>query len=146
MGATAGNLCIPHRYTASIDVVRNLATLVASAEPTDLPSAVLTAVIEVVSYSFSPPGDAYLIALWPDGVAVDDDAGIPATLCLAAQYADYTVVPVGPLHGLQQEILSEVEAEGLAAPKFVIKDYPLILRLYVPKDVFLPTILAEAAP
>ncbi len=146
MNVTAGNLRISHDYAASTATVRNLATLMAGAEPISLPLTVQTAVTDVVSYTFALPGDAYLVALWSDGIAAEADQGVTATLHLAGQYDGYKIVAVDPLYGLQQEVLYTVEAGGLVIPHLMVKDYPLILRPYVPRYVFLPTVLKGVAP
>jgi hypothetical protein len=40
-------------------------------------------------------------------------------------------------------MLGNVEAGSLVVPDLVVRDYPLILRLYMPRYVFLPATLKE---
>ena len=68
-----------------------------------------------------------LFTLWTNGVAVDIDPGVRATLTfpgLAAQ----TVVGTDVLEGFVQELITETEGGDLVIPDFLIKDYPVVLR------------------
>jgi len=80
-----------------------------------------------------------LIALWNDGVAVDADPGTPATLTIPG-YAGYAATGIDVLHGFQQQLLTSEEDGDLIIRDLLVKDYPIILRLYEPKYLFLPSI------
>jgi parallel beta-helix repeat protein len=140
---TAGNLRIPHTYAASTAAVRSVATLMAGAQPADVPLSIQTTVTNVVSYGFSLSGGARMVALWTDGLAVEAAPSVTATLRLHNPYPDHRMVAVDPLYGLQEKMISHIEAGDLIVPDLVVKDYPLILRLYVPKYIFLPIVLRE---
>jgi hypothetical protein len=140
MNVTAGNLRIEHSYAASTAAVRNLATLMAGAQPTDLPLSIQTTVTDVVSYTFSLPGDHRLVALWTDGVAVEYDTGITTTLTLPG-FVDHTVTGVDVLHGFEQPVIASEEDGNLVIRDLLVKDYPIILRLSPTRYVFLPVVL-----
>jgi parallel beta-helix repeat protein len=130
----------PHR-AESYGTIQNLGVIMAGAEPVSLPLTVQTTVTDVVSYTFSLPDGAYLVALWRDGIAVESAPGVTATLRLTGQFAGYETVAVDPIYGFRQEMMGQVEAGSLVLPDLVVRDYPLLLRLYVPRYVLLPAIL-----
>jgi parallel beta-helix repeat protein len=121
-------------------IIRNLSTAAAGAEPTSLPLTIQSTMMNTVSYTFSLPNENYLIALWNDGMAVDVDPGVPATLIIAG-FAGYEVTGIDVLHGFQQQLLTSQEDGDLVIRDLLVKDYPIILRLYEPKYIFLPSIL-----
>ncbi|MFQ5874112.1 MAG: family 1 glycosylhydrolase, partial [Dehalococcoidia bacterium] len=57
-------------------VIRNLCTIMAGAEPVSLPAEIQSEATNIRSYSFSLPNGDTLIALWTDGVAVEEDPGV----------------------------------------------------------------------
>lgn len=69
-----------------------------------------------------------LVALWRDGIAVDDDPGIPATVTLPG-FAGYTVTGIDVLYGLEQSLVRETEGGDLVIRDLLVKDYPVILRI-----------------
>jgi hypothetical protein len=140
MNVTAGNLRIPHSNAASMGAVRNLATLMAGAQPTDLSLSVQTTAADVVSYTFALPGDDYLVALWTDGIAADFDPGITTTATLPG-LADHTVTGIDVLHGFEQELIATEEDGNLVIHDLLVKDYPIVLRVSPIRRVFLPVVL-----
>lgn len=137
---TAGNLRISHQYAAPSFVVRNLSTLMVGAEPMTLPVQIQSSVTNTVSYTFSLPDDNCLIALWTDGVAVDDDPGITATLTLSG-FLDHILTGIDVLHGYKQQMITSEEDGNLIIRDLLVKDYPIILRLSSTKYIFLPIVL-----
>jgi len=81
-----------------------------------------------MSFGFSLPNGDRLFALWTDGVAVDDDPGVPSTLTFPGTSAQ-KVIGIDVLHGFEQELIIENENGDLVIHNFLIKDYPIILRL-----------------
>ncbi len=69
-----------------------------------------------------------LLALWTDGVAVDNDPGIEATLTFPG-FSAQKVVGIDVLHGFEQQIITSTEDGSLVISNLLVKDYPIILRL-----------------
>ena len=126
------------------NVGRNLCTLMAGAEPATLPVQIQSTVTNTVSYTFSLPNGDHLIALWTDGVAVDEDPGISTSLTLSG-FADQRVVGIDVLHGFEQQIITDTVDGNLVIRDLLVKDYPIILRIVSTKYVFLPIVL-QAQP
>jgi hypothetical protein len=109
-------------------VVNNLATVLAGAEAESLPYQVHTTGENVVSYTFVLPNGDRLAALWTDGIAVDDDPGVSTTLTFPGSSAQ-KVIGIDVLHGFEQQLITETENGNLIVRNFLIKDYPIFLRL-----------------
>ncbi|MBN1136444.1 MAG: hypothetical protein JXM73_07650 [Anaerolineae bacterium] len=120
--------------------VSNLATAFAGSRAASFPIQVQTAVTNVVSYTFALPNDDYLVALWNDGVAVDYDPGITATLTFSG-LADRYVTGIDALYGYQQQVTTEAVDGNLVIRNLMVKDYPILLRLSSTRYVFLPIVL-----
>ncbi|MGD2147990.1 MAG: right-handed parallel beta-helix repeat-containing protein [Anaerolineae bacterium] len=121
-------------------LVRNLCTVMAGAQPLSLPVRIQTTVTETVSYTFSSPNDAHLVALWTDGIAVEFDPGITTTVTLPG-LTDHTVKGIDVLHGFEQPIITSEEGDDLVIRDLLVKDYPIILRVSPIRRVFLPVVL-----
>jgi parallel beta-helix repeat protein len=120
--------------------VQNLCTVMAGNEPASLPIQIQSTVTNTVSYTFSLPNSAQLIALYTDGIAVDDDPGVPATLTIPG-FTGYEVTGIDVSHGFQQQLITSDEDGNLVIHGLLVKDYPIILRLYQPKYLFFPGIM-----
>lgn len=81
-----------------------------------------------MGFGFSLPNGDRLFATWTDGVAVDDDPGVSATLTFSGTSAQ-KVIGIDVLRGFEQELINEMEGGNLVIRDFLIKDYPIILRL-----------------
>ena len=79
-------------------------------------------------YSFSLPNGDQLIALWTNGVAVDEDSGVQADLLLRG-FSVQNVVGVDIRNGVEHEILTSAQNGNLTIRGLLVKDYPIILRL-----------------
>ena len=125
-------------------MVRNLATLMAGARPvtTTMPVQIQTTITNTASYTFTLPNGDHLLALWSDGVAVDDDPGREATLTLPG-LADRAVVGIDPLHGFEQPIVTREGNGSLVIEDLLVKDYPIILRLNAVGKIYLPVVLNQ---
>jgi hypothetical protein len=66
--------------------------------------------------------------VWNDNVAVDYDPGALSTLTFPDTSAQ-KVIGIDVLHGFEQELIIENENGNLVIRNFLIKDYPIILRL-----------------
>lgn len=125
-------------FTPSI--IRNLCTVMAGAEPMTLPVQIQSTVTNTVSYTFSSPGDNHLVALWTDGIAVEYDPGITTTVTISG-FVGYEVTGIDVLHSFQQPVITSEEDGNLVIRDLLVKDYPIILRLFTTKYVFLPIVL-----
>jgi hypothetical protein len=121
-------------------VIRNLSTVTAGVEPTSLPFTIQSTATNTVSYTFSLPHENYLIALWNDGIAVDADPGTPATLTIPG-FSGYKITGIDVQHGFQQQLLTSEVDNDIIIRDLLVKDYPIILRLYEPRYLFLPGIM-----
>jgi hypothetical protein len=99
-----------------------------AASPVGLPMDVQSEASNIETYSFSSSEGDRLVALWTNGVAVDDDAGVSATLTFPGSSAQ-KVIGIDVLHGFEQQLITETENGNLIVRNFLIKDYPIILRL-----------------
>ena len=113
-------------YTA-----RNLSNVMDGAQVIDLPIIIQSEETITKSYSFSLPDGETLIALWADGVAVDHDPGVPATLIIPGR-AGQTPTGIDILFGVEQELISNNENDDLVIRDFSLKDYPVFIRLSKP--------------
>jgi hypothetical protein len=113
-----------------VEVVQNLGTVMAGAKPEGLPVEIQSEAANIASYSFSLPNGDRLLALWIDGVAVDDDPGMRATLTLQGMRASQ-VAGIDVLHGLEQQLVVEQDGTNLVIRNLLVKDYPIILQIDV---------------
>jgi hypothetical protein len=120
--------------------IRNLCTLMEGARPITLPMEIQSTATNLKSYSFSLPDSSYLIAVWTDGIAVDDDPGITTTLVLHG-FSDQWVTGIDVLYGFQQQMITDTEDEDLVIRNLMVKDYPIILHLVPTRYIFLPLVL-----
>jgi hypothetical protein len=111
-----------------VHTLQNLSTIIAGTESKDLPIEIQSEGTKLVNYTFSLPDGDHLIAFWEDGVAVDVDPGIPATLTIPNFIAE-KVTGIDVLRGFEQELITSTENGNLVIHDLLVKDYPLILRL-----------------
>jgi len=109
-------------------MVQNLCTIMAGAEPISLPIDIQSKATNIVTYGFSLPKDDKLVALWTDGVAVDNDPGVNTTLTLPG-FSAQKVMGMDVLNGFERELVTSVEGGNLVIRDLLVKDYPIILRL-----------------
>jgi hypothetical protein len=108
--------------------VRNLNTVMAGNKPLEIAVEIESDATHVTSYGFSLPDGDRLFAVWNDNVAVDYDPGVPSTLTFPG--ASVTkVIGIDVLHGFEQELIFEMGNGNLIIRDFLIKDYPIILKL-----------------
>lgn len=134
-----------------MDVIRNLANLLAGAEAAPLPLQVQSTLTDVVSYTFAYEGDdSYLIALWEDGFATNEiESGTPLTLTVSgltttlqlSVHSDLSVIGYDVLHNFQQPLDVYVDGNSLVCPNLQVRNYPLVLRLSQTRHIFLPLVL-----
>jgi len=117
----------PSRVT-SFALLQNLCTVMAGARADSVSVEIQSPATDIRSYGFSFPSGDKLVALWTDGVAMDDDPGVTATLVLSG-LAGKRVTGIDALNGFQQEMTTEVEGGDLVIRNLLVKDYPIIVRL-----------------
>ncbi|UCC76632.1 MAG: hypothetical protein JSW37_14185, partial [Anaerolineales bacterium] len=126
-------------------VGHKLCTAMAGALPTSVPVQIQTSATNIVSYTFSSPNDAYLVALWTDGIAAEYDPGIPATVTVPLPgFDDHKVTGIDVLHGFEQPLMASEEDGNLVIRDLLVKDYPILLRVSQIRRVFLPAVLRGA--
>lgn len=108
--------------------VRNLCTVMAGAEPTSLPIEIQSEATNMRNCSFSLSNGDTLVALWTDGIAVEEDPGVKTNLTLPG-FTAQDVVGIDALNGLQQVMMASNENGNLTIQNLIVRDYPLILRL-----------------
>lgn len=106
--------------------VQNLCTIMGGAEPTSLPMEIQSGATNIENYSFSLSNGDTLIALWTDGVAVDNDPGVNANLTCQG-FTAQEVTGIDVLTGYQQSITASNRNGNLVIQNLIVRDYPLIL-------------------
>jgi len=109
-------------------VVQGLSTLLAGAQSTSLLIEIQGEATNIKSYSFSLSNGDKLIALWTDGIAVDNDPGVKANLTVQGITSE-DVTGIDVLNGYQQSITTSSENGNLIIQNLMVRDYPLILRI-----------------
>jgi hypothetical protein len=126
---------LPRNY-----VIRTLCTVLAGAEPTDLPVQITSSAQNIESYSFRLPNNDFLFALWTDGIAVSTDTSQSANLTIRTASAK-TAIGIDTLNGFEQTLDTTYESGVVVVNNLQVKDYPVILRL----TQYQPTIPGEQA-
>ncbi len=107
--------------------IRNLNTVMAGTTPITLAVEIESEAANMMSYAFSLPSGDMLLALWTNGVAVDDDPGVSTTLTFPGLSAG-KVVGLDVLNGVEQELITETDNGNLVIRNLLVKDYPIILH------------------
>ena len=110
------------------DIFHNICDIMAGAKPTELPIEIQSEATNIRSYTFSLSNSENLIALWTDGVAVDNDPGINTTITIP-NFSVQEVMGVDVLNGYQQDIIKNNENGNLVIQNLIVRDYPLILHI-----------------
>jgi hypothetical protein len=108
--------------------IQNLSTITAGASTTSFPVEIVTDVKNIVIYSFFLPNGDKLIALWNDGVAVEDDPGVPSVVTIPG-YSGWKATGIDALNDFEQELSTSNENGNLIIRNLLIKDYPIMIRL-----------------
>ena len=124
----AGNLRVPHEWAAATYAVRYLSTLVVGNWPLSVPVTVESKAADVVSYGFMLPDGDQLLAVWSDGVAADYAAGTPSQLVLSGR-AGWDARGIDVLNGFEQDLDTSTQGTDLVIHDFMVRDYPLMIRL-----------------
>jgi len=115
----------------SFEVVRNLATIMAGHEPIDLPIDIDIDYRPTAYCSFRYPNGDRLLAVWTDGVAQDEDPGVPATITFPGLIAG-SVTGIDALYGFEQQLVCEIEGDSTVVRDVRVRDYPILIELSNP--------------
>jgi len=98
----------------------------AGVEPADFPVEIQSGAENIVSYTFSTLEGDRILGLWTNGVAVELDPGVEATITVP-DFEAGEVVAVDLLHNLEQELVFEIVDGDLVIENLLVRDYPLAL-------------------
>lgn len=106
----------------------NLCTLMDGAKPESLSVEIQSQSTNLMSYSFSLPGGDQLFVFWSNGVAIDDALGVPSTVIIPT-FSNWKAIGIDVLNGIEQNLIVDNENDNLIIHDFLIKDYPIFIRL-----------------
>jgi hypothetical protein len=111
-----------------IPTIRNLYTIMAGTRPISLPMRMEDEPPDIAAYMFTQINGDIVLALWTNGVAVEDDPGVNTSLILSG-IDTHAVIGIDPLYGFEQELIFESESGDIIIRNMLIKDYPIIIKL-----------------
>lgn len=127
-GITELDLNLHSRMRPIGKVIQNLANLMAGTEPQSLSITILSKVKNIRYYGFSLPDGDVSLALWSDDKAKDDTSAIPSKITVPG-FANWNAIAADVLNGLQQPLNTTSEDGDLIIQDFLLKDYPIVIRL-----------------
>ncbi|MBA7647054.1 hypothetical protein ES703_54823 [subsurface metagenome] len=120
---------VPEEHPLQIvHTIQNLCTIMAGVNPKDLPIEIQSEATNIKSYSFSLSNEDNLVAMWTDGVAVDEDSGVKADLTFT-DLSGKEIIGIDVLNGYMQSIAVNNENGNLIIQNLIVRDYPLILHI-----------------
>lgn len=128
MGVSTGTSGLSKLCIESYTVFQNLCNLMAGTQPLNLSIEIQSTAENIRDYSFSLSDGSQLVALWTDGVAFDDDAGIRSTVTIQNISAQ-KVIGIDVLNGFEQPLIFKTEGTDLVIHDLLVKDYPIFLHL-----------------
>lgn len=121
-------------------VIANLCSVMAGHEAIDIPVEIGIDFDGPVAYcAFRYPNGDRTLAVWTDGIAQDEDPGVPTAITFPDLVAE-TVTGIDVLHGFEQELVFETDGDGTIVRDLLVKDYPILIRL---SDVTMSSDYAE---
>lgn len=118
-----------HLEAPKMEVVRALCTVMAGHVAIDMPLSIDIETDGPVAYcAFRYPNGDRMLAVWTDGIAQDEDPGIPTTITFPGLTAE-TVTGIDVLHGFEQELVFETDGNDTVVRDLLVKDYPILIRL-----------------
>jgi len=112
----------------SYAVVQNLCTVMDAHEAIDMPVEIDTDFEPAAYCAFRYTDGDRMLAVWTDGIARDEDPGVPTTITFPGLAAG-AVTSIDVLHGLEQELVFEIDGEDTIIRDLLVKDYPILIRL-----------------
>ncbi|HDL85345.1 MAG TPA: hypothetical protein ENH11_03295 [Candidatus Acetothermia bacterium] len=128
MNLTVGVAGLSSARPQVFSTVRNLCTIMDGTETLMIPAEIQMDAKRVAYYGFALPNGDKLFAIWTDGVAQDEDPGIPATITFPGLTAK-TVTGIDVLHGFEQALVFETDGDSTIVRDLLVKDYPALIRL-----------------
>ncbi|MCD6495432.1 hypothetical protein J7K60_05175 [Candidatus Bipolaricaulota bacterium] len=109
--------------------IQNLCTTMAGHEAIDM-------LVEIdINYngpvahcSFRFPNGDRMLAVWTDGIAQDEDPGVPATITFPGLTAR-TVTGIDVLRGFEQDLVFKTDGDSTIVRDLLVKDYPILIKL-----------------
>ena len=109
--------------------IQHLCTVMAGHEAVDLPAAIDIETDGPVAHcAFRYPNGDRMLAVWADGIAQDEDSGVPATVTFPNMIVG-SATGIDVLHGFEQELTFEIDGEDTIVRDLLVKDYPILIRL-----------------
>jgi len=111
------------------EVFEMLCTVMAECRAVCMPVEIVTDSDGPVAYcTFRYADGDRMLAVWTDGVAQDEDAGVPATIVFPGLTAG-GVVGIDVLYGFEQELAFRTEGGSTVVRDVLVRDYPVLIRL-----------------
>jgi hypothetical protein len=110
------------------NTVTSLATILAETEPVNLSATIESSAVNIYQFDFQYSNGNYLLALWSDQQAIDGDPAIPTDIYFALENIQ-TITAIDPLYSYQKELDFKEENGQIAIKDFLLKDYPIFLKL-----------------
>lgn len=112
------------RSSGLLEVMPNICTVMAGANPVELPVSIESTADNITSYTFSLSSGDKLIALWTDGTATVNDSVVKADLTSDILKGKETI-GIDIMNGYTQPLeIFNNKIQGL-----IVRDYPLILKI-----------------
>jgi len=118
----------PSEWSMKVKSLHYLCTVLAGAVATPLKADVVINFSPIAQYGFAFENGDRMLAIWTDGVARDEDSGVPATITFPGLVAG-EVLGIDPLYGFEQELAFEIREGSTMVCNLLVKDYPILLRL-----------------
>ena len=110
------------------NTIRNIAYVFSGMRADEFTVEAQTESVNYKIFTFAGSDGNRLVALWADGVAANDDPGIPSTITIPG-FAGWKATGIDVLNGYEQGLIIDDENGDLVISDFLLKDYPIIIRL-----------------
>ncbi len=110
------------------NTIRNIANVFAGASAEEFNVETPTDAKDFKVFTFTKTDGSKLITLWTDGVAMDEDPGVSSMLIIPG-FAGWNATGIDILNGFEQSLITSSENGDLIIRDFLLKDYPIIIRL-----------------
>jgi len=124
----AAGININSQRTVHYNTIRNIDNVFAGIHAEEFDVEVQPEPDNLMNFSFTGSDGSKLVALWTNGVAVDDDPGFSSTISIPG-VAGWNASVIDILNGLEQKLIASNENGSLVIRGLLIKDYPVIIRL-----------------
>lgn len=107
--------------------VKNISNVLVEASPEKILVEIHSDELNIVSYTFVQNNGDHLMALWVNGIAVENDPGITAELIVHG-YAGYSAISIDILNGFEQRLITKDMDGNMVIENLLVRDYPLLIR------------------